>query len=274
MCVIWGPQFYIQEQWNKFEVGRVATVSHARVSQSLNDFLPWTSSPFIIITTSDRSQITFSDVGDSIFNDILSVPYKPIEMSLNLEDIRINGEKGIGQSVDVCVLIRQIKPIRKIKVKDGTKSLRELVLCDQTNAGMLVTLWSEDLIARSEKWQPLNTVLHMIEVKVGYSTFYKSIFLMSSSKTVVMESPAHQVTHDLLDFGLQMNPFESTANGGGNSVVPSADQITEVMTCQRLLDRMSSKEGTGDEDQFTAVVYAILTKFNIDDERTGIRKKW
>lgn len=276
VCVVWGPQSYIQELWDKCEFGKTVTVSYARVTSSTNEFHPWTTSPFII-TASDRSQITFAcDNNNSNIHDLLYSPYKPIERALHLDDIRINGEKGIGQYVDVCVLFRQLKPTKHIKLKDGrVKSLRECVLCDKTNAGMLLTMWSEDFIARSDKWQPLNQVLHMMDVKVGYSLFYKSIYLITTSKTVIAESPAHRMAQELLDYGLQMNPFQSTVDGGGNSLVPLATEITEVMTCQRLLDRMSSKEGTGDEDQFTGVIYAVLTRFNIDEEhQRGIKTKW
>lgn len=273
LCVIWGTPFYLQQLWNKCEYGKIVTIYNGRVSQAIFDYHPTTTSPFII-TASDGSQVEVKNFNHSSpFHGLLGLPLKPIEMALNLEDIRINGEKGIGQSVDVCVLVRQVKPTKEIKMKDGTaKHLRECVLCDRSNAGLLMTMWSDDFIARSEHWQPLIQVLHIIDAKLGYSSFYKSMVLATTSKTVILENPEHTLAKDLVDYGLQINPFDSTVGGArGGDFLPSAEEITEVMTCQRLVDRIQSK---GDEDQFSGVIYGVVTKFDIDGDERGIKRKW
>lgn len=273
-CVIWGPQSFVVDWWGKCKVGRIITISCVRVSVSSNAYLPTTTSPFIITTSWDRSKLTFSD--NEAIGKLFHLPLKPIELALTLEDVKINGDKGVGQYVDVCVLIRQMKPSRLINLKNGsTKTIREAIVCDKSNSGMLLTIWSEDLTARSESWQPLNDVLHMIDVKIGYSLYYKAIFLMTSFKTVIMDNPQHKVCQDLQQLGRHMSPFDSTNSMReyeGN--LPRPEDINTVMTCQRILDRMENENGAGDEDQFTAVVYAILTKFNIDDDRHSIKTKW
>lgn len=276
-CVIWGSPSHIIEWWNKCEVGKVVTITCVRVTHSLNDYLPTSISPFLI-TATEMSQFVFQK--DDRLREFLFLPLKPVEGALTLDDIKVNGEKGIGQNVDVFVLIREVKAIRTIRTtkkdaKEEIKNLRELVICDRSNPGMLLTIWSEDIIERSNEWQSLNKVLHIVDVKIGYSSFYKSIFLMTTSKTVVTESPSHERTQDLLEMGLQMDQFDSTfSRFGGNALVARPEGITEVMTCQRIIDRMTSKGGIGDEDQFTGVIYAILTKFNLDNERGVIKKKW
>lgn len=266
-CVIWGPQSYIQEQWDKCECAQVVTVSYCRVSQSSNEYHPAATSPFII-TASDRSEISVVKT-KSPLHGLLHWPIRPIELCLRLEDIRINGEQGVGQYSDVCVLLRQVRPTRQVTMKDGgVKRVRECVVCDKSSAGLLLTLWSEDFIQRSDQWQAISTVLHIVNARVGYSAFYKSRFLMTTSRTVIQDNPEHHVSEGLVEFGLSMNPFE------GESFSIDAEKITNVMTCQRLLDRIESRLGVGDEDQFTGVVYGILTKFNIDQEGRGISKKW
>lgn len=271
VCVIWGPQTFIQDWWTKCEIGQTLTVTSVRVSKSTNEFHPLSTSPFII-TASDCSKLTISDAG----MELRYVPLKPIEGTLTLDDIKITGEKGIGRYVDVFVLVRQLKPVRQITLKTGgtQKSLRECVLCDQSNAGMLFTMWSEDFLVRSEKWQATNQVLHVMDVKIGYSSYYKSIFLMTTSKTVIMESPDHGRTQELLEFGLQLDPFDSTAGNNFNNILPAPKAIQEVMSCQRVTDRMTMREGIGDEDQFTAVIFGIVTKFDIDQLRNVVKKKW
>lgn len=282
VCVFWGPPGYNRELWRKCEFGVVITVSCTRVMNGCSsDFHPSTKSPFII-TATDRSQVTFSNYSSLNTNiqSLLSAPLKPVELTLQLGDLMVNGEKGIGLYVDVFVLIRQIKEAREIKMKDRkTKFLRECILCDKSNAGTLLTLWSEDLIARSNKFQLLIQVLHIIDARVAYSTYYKTIYLISTSKTVILENPRHYLTDELLEYGLQINPFDSTGDGGmaggQRNLFPSVDQITETMTCQRLLNRLAGCEGGGDgnEDQFTAVIYGLVTKFNIDEDGRGVKKK-
>lgn len=272
-CVIWGPQPFVSDWWSKCEVARVVTVSCVRVSVSYNDYLPTTRSPYVITSSWDRSTITFSE--NPGLKNLYNLPVKPIEVALTLGDIKINGDKGIGQFVDVCVLIRQLKPSRMINLKNGTaKTIRECVLCDKSNAGMLLTLWSDDFVARSENWQPLIQVLHIIDVKIGYSSFYKAIYLMTTPKTVIIDDPQHLATRDLQQLG-SVSAFGMTASVaefGGN--LPRPEDINTVMTCQRVLDRMETTDGAGDEDQFTAVIYAVLTKFNIDEDKQTIKTKW
>lgn len=259
----------------KCEVGQTVTVTCVRVSKSTNEFHPLSTSPFTI-TASDCSQITISESNLAV-KELFYVPLKPIESALTLDDIKINGEKGIGRYVNVFVLVRQLKPIKQITLKadDTQKSLRECVICDKSNAGMLLTLWSEDFLVRSERWQATSQVLHVMDVKIGYSSYFKSIFLMTTSKTVIMESPDHGRTQELLEFGLQLDPFDSTAgNNNFNNILPAPHAIQEVMSCQRVTDRMTTGEGFGDEDQFTAVIYGVVIKFDIDQMRNVVKKKW
>lgn len=274
VCDIWSPQSAIEDLWEKCSVGQAISVSRLRILPAASEYHPFATSALVAVG-SEHSRIGFPEM-NCVYRELLCTPMRPVNLALNLEDIRINGEKGIGQLVDVCVLVRQMKPARKITLKSGkgTKQLREIVVCDKSCPGMLLTLWSEDFLVRSENWQPSNQVLHVVDVKIGFSSYYKSIFLLTTTKTLIMDNPSGPGTRYLLDMGLHLEPFDSTAGNHFGNSLPSAEDISEVMSCQRVVDRLSSNEGRGDEDQFSAVVYGIVSRFDLDQARVTKRKWW
>lgn len=126
---------------------------------------------------------------------------------------------------------------------------------------------------RAYKWQPLRTILHLINIRVEYSQFYKSIGLCVSRRTIITEDPNTRECQALMTYA--RNASIGDFDYGQESQKPDLNSITTVMSVQQIIDRASGKLPTiNDTNQFTAVVYGIVTRMNLDNLKDFITRRW
>lgn len=286
-CALWGSARYIQQFVAKYSVDNVVSISYVTVSVLASErFLPTTSSPFLITATEGRSQFQLLDVEPTSrrLQQLRRTPLKPLQLCLNLADVAQTGSRACDELVDVLGIVRQMKPIREIRLKNGsgTKRMRELVVMDKSHRGVLVTLWNEEHIMRSESWLALESVIHLIDVKIGYSTFYRAAYLIANAKTLIMDHLNVDAVWQLREYVISTSNlrdevlFQTPSLGWRSNIDVDPSSIRTVLSCQNIVDRMTrAGDGGGDEDMFTAVAYGVITKFNVDDnEKHVIKTKW
>lgn len=276
-CVLWGSEAFLKQSSTEYPIGAAITMSYVKISLPINEkFLPNCSSPFIITLTEGKSQFGLFKGDASAIESLIYTPMKPISMALSLMDVKANGSQGCGEFVDVLVLVRDMKEIREIKMKNGqTKHLRELVVMDKTCPGMLITIWNQDIIDWSERWTNLQSVLFLADVKIEYSSFYKSACLGLSPKTVITENPKGGV-RELMDF-VQSRQLEEDWHPSASTELklPSAEAITNIMSVGQVRDRLEGSGDAGrDDDRITALLYAVITKFDVDNIQKTVATKW
>lgn len=124
---------------------------------------------------------------------------------------------------------------------------------------------------RSNNWQMGCTILHILNARTEYSDFYRTTTIGVHGRTLIIEDPMSEDSNELSRFALtvplnniDINAATSqSASGFGNEPNINISEITNVMTVRQLLDRIDGKLFS-DTDQFTAVVYGIITQFDLD----------
>lgn len=143
--------------------------------------------------------------------------HKPLYTVMNLADVRRSSSDSKAQAyhTDFLVVVAVIKNPREVRnTKDGRpRRCLEIIIFDQSlTSGMTLTIWHNDWISRAQQfWQPMKTVLHLIDVKVSYSDFYKSSILGLTSKSLIYENPVGLETQKLQEFSktLPKSAFDS-----------------------------------------------------------------
>lgn len=126
-------------------------------------------------------------------------------------------------------------------------------------------------IYRSNNWQNGFTVLHLLNARTEYSDFYRTTTIGIHPRTLIIENPITDDSNSLSRFALTV-PLSNididaattnVASGFGNEPNINVSEITNVMTVRQLLDRIDGKLFS-DAEQFTAVVYGLITQFDLD----------
>lgn len=123
----------------------------------------------------------------------------------------------------------------------------------------------------------METVLQLIDVKTAYSTFTKSFEIHTGSQTLIVDHPNTCETRSLLTY-VHRN-VASAATEMAEEHIDLAS-ITTVMTCQQINDLCSSEADASAtalyerKRQFTAVVYGLVTKFDLDGSAPVVVRRW
>ncbi|XP_055692984.1 protein hold'em [Lutzomyia longipalpis] len=261
-CTIWGTRESIMSTNENFRCGQVVNVVGARISQEdASVYRPKTSSSYVMILSDARGKIMqYIGTGEN-FSRLLHIPLKPQGLMLSLMDVNSKGELVSAEFVDLMVIVRMIRPLREIKTRMGKIThCREIIVMDRTFPGMLLTFWGKDDNERIDQWKPLETCLHLYDVKSDYSTYYRSVILTYCSRTVILDAVRGPEVDDLREFAANVPPIERFSFECND--LPCPDEIRNVMTIQQIQDRA---EGylMGNEEQFTAVIYATVV-FDLD----------
>lgn len=116
----------------------------------------------------------------------------------------------------------------------------------------------------------MTTVLQLIDVRAEYSTYSKAVELASNSRTLIVENPDTPESRSL-KIVARNTPVTSADDGSGTVDLAS---ITTVMTCQQILDRVDG-DVIGNEDHFTAVLYAVVTRYDLDGTSSQVySRRW
>lgn len=129
-----------------------------------------------------------------------------------------------------------------------------------------MTVWHTEYQERMEDWEPLKTVLQLVDVHAKYSDFEQSPALTVISKTIIVENPVESSrSNDILAYIHGLSP-EKMAELKSIQVkrLISAASITEVMSVKHILDEITQ----GGAKVVAAIVYAVITKFEISSAST------
>ncbi|XP_062562643.1 protein hold'em isoform X2 [Armigeres subalbatus] len=270
-CTVWASQPMIESYDGLFHIGDVVNVTNPRVLHSSHDkseqFNPRSTCPYSLsLGESGESGIKlYEGAGLERFRKLVSVAPVLSSETYPLADVASGGHSICGQSVNTLVVVRTIRPRKQIVISrtGKLKNLREVVVMDASHAGMVMKFWNNEYVERIDKWIPMTTVLLIMDVRVEYNEFHKSICLGMSGKTIITEDPAIEEADQLLLQVMKMplNDSEIARSLSDGTIDPI--NITTVMTVQQILDRAEG-DLKGDEDQFTALCYAVVSKLDLD----------
>lgn len=276
-CNIWGSQHYIETTDNAFRVGDLVAINRPSVlPKTDNHFAPQTTVPYSLVVNEGTGYI-FRESTEHYpeISKLFHESIKPTSGALYLTDV-MNKKKGSGEDfVDLLVMVRSIDAPRTINTKNGIKELREIYVMDSTCNGTMLTFWGNEYIQRANDWSPMVTILHLISVGAAFSDFNKRVGLTMRSKTIITENPVQSSrVNALMEYiiGLSdddvnsLEPIEKPNYTGVN-----LNEIKEVMNVRKIISLGDKIDESGGE--FTAISYAVITKFQIDSGFGAISKQ-
>lgn len=117
----------------------------------------------------------------------------------------------------------------------------------------------------------MRTVLQLIDVRSEYSTYSKMVELSTNSRTLIVEQPDTPESRKLQTFA-QNAPVHTYIAADHSETIDLAS-ITTVMTCQQILDRTEA-DNIGSDDHFTAVVFAVVSVYDLDGCSLVFSRRW
>lgn len=125
-------------------------------------------------------------------------------------------------------------------------------------------------------------MLQLIDVKMTYSTFSKSFEVHTGPRTLIVDHPETTETLRALLAHVNQNVPAAAAEMTDENI--DLATITTVMTCQQIIDRINGEvEGNVGSstiiinersNQFTAVLYAVVTKYDLDGTAQIVLRRW
>uniref|UniRef100_A0A1B0D4X2 MEIOB-like N-terminal domain-containing protein n=1 Tax=Phlebotomus papatasi TaxID=29031 RepID=A0A1B0D4X2_PHLPP len=263
-CVFWGSKEFIMTTSDNYKYGVVVNIMEAKVSSpsERSNYQPKTSSRFLLTINEGKGRIYLHTGPQDNFRKLLNLPLKPLGLTLSLTDVNARGELASGDFVDLLVVVRMIRPLREIKTRHGRIThCREIVVMDKSFPGMLLTFWGKTCDDRINSWKPMETCLILYDIKSDYSSFYRAVTLNFTSRTLITENIQVSEAKELIAYAATVPPLEKFSFESTDLPIP--EEIRTVMTVQQILDRAEGHL-ISNEEQFTALVYAVITKFDLD----------
>ncbi|XP_069701481.1 meiosis-specific with OB domain-containing protein [Periplaneta americana] len=202
------------------------------------------------------------------FISYLHFPTKPSGDFFTIADVYYNGTSIRGEFVNLLVAVRDVGPIKHIHTKTGRDTdCRDIMVFDQTNTGLPISLWNSETISRADNWKPRETVLFLADMRLEWNAFRRGMAASESMCSIVTEDPDIPEAAALRIYA-RSAPLRPTAILAQlASSIPDPSTINNVMTVQQVLDRAdagSSDNSGGDDSQFTALLYCLLTQYDLD----------
>lgn len=156
-CIVWGSDTFIESHTLEFHIGQVINIIQPKITLKSGDkselYNPLTTSPFILTINEGKGYIiNYNGEDKDEFSKLLTLSIKSTCSVYNLVDVNANGNSLKGQFIDLLVIVRSLKPIRKFQMKNSTpnneKQYREIILMDKTFGGMCLKIWNNDIIGR------------------------------------------------------------------------------------------------------------------------------
>ncbi|XP_061390069.1 protein hold'em-like [Musca vetustissima] len=293
-CKFWGTREKVAQLNEHIQMGDIVDIVCPKISmlsqkaEALESkqaqYQPVSSLPITLVVNEGQGLIekhSYHDLDKYTEIRLLShQSHKPLYSVMNLADVQATFSDSKAQAfhTDFLVVVGLLRRPRDVNASKEGRQRRclEIVVFDQSlTSGMTFTIWHSDWIDRAEaSWQPMKTVLHLIDVKVSYSNFYKGCILSFTSKSIIYENPVGTETQHLKTFAatLPKTPFDMAMQASNTDALPKADDIQTVMTVRQIYARAEGHLRDTSE-QFTAKVYAMVTHFDIDWPEHVLSKK-
>lgn len=217
-CKCWGSKDKIEDYHRKFNIHDVIDIIYPRVvpiRDNQQEFQPIVTLPYQLVLNEGIGCIEkhLGDIKD--ITTLCRLSIRPLSSVLNLADINSTNVNFKGHYVDLLVAVAVMKPVKEVRAKSGypLKCLELVVIDRSLPSGMVLTIWNSGWIQRSQQyWKPLKTVLHLIDVKVGYSEFHKTTTLGLSSRSLMFENPIGKEMEKVAEYaatapGIDMDIF-------------------------------------------------------------------
>ncbi|XP_060856651.1 protein hold'em-like [Metopolophium dirhodum] len=191
----------------------------------------------------------------------------PRHMHINIEDIHSSGKEMSGKFCCLLAAVRCVKFTKLIKTKIGKKAfLKEIIVMDKTYPTLVVRIWDKELSERAAQWLPKKTILSFSNLFLKWNVFKRSMTAVVSNKTIITEDSITNEANDLKNYA---NTHLTGLSTKLNINIPDLSTITDIMTCKRVLVKSNEIRR-----QLTAILYAIVSKFNIDGLSPLVLTKW
>lgn len=124
---------------------------------------------------------------------------------------------------------------------------------------------------RSQSWLEMSTILQLIDVRAAYSNFTKTFELSTHGRTLIIENPKTRESAALVKYTSSVATADLPSGCGGSNDRYDVATIKTVMTIKQICDRMESEL---DDNEFTAVLYAVIDSFDLDGIGKIFTRKW
>lgn len=156
---VWGTVQFISDYDDQFTIGHVIRIVNSRISTVRHDdtFNPITSSPLQLTINEGFGSIEHNDGDDDTeLKKFLNITLKSPDLALSLADIASTPSttSDAVDLVDLFVVVAKLKPTRQV----GDKSVRDVIVVDQTVPGMYLTTWNKAWIKRFWRIRSLHQI--------------------------------------------------------------------------------------------------------------------
>ncbi|BFG01108.1 protein hold'em [Drosophila madeirensis] len=295
-CKCWGQKSFVDKYNAMLHIGDVVDIVGAKV-MSLSTpgeprYQPQATLSCTLTVNEGSGHIVRHDSDDlptiETLQQLIHKPHKPLGSTLNLVEACLGiglHERNLNAYVDLLVVVAAVRPVRELKRKlsqsykkdNGPLQCLELIVMDASCPnGILLSLWHAEWIRRAKHWQPRKTVLHLIDVRISYSDYYRCPVLNHANCTLLYEDPqaAGGDCDALLSFAASVLPMSFDQSDQTDLAdLPTACQIQTKMTTKQIYSRAEGELSNAATDRFTAVLYCMVSKFDIDGYSMNTSKK-
>ncbi|XP_017051781.1 protein hold'em, partial [Drosophila ficusphila] len=298
-CKCWGQRACVDEYASILQIGYVVDIVGAKVMSipevplGERRYQPQATLSCALVVNEGTGYVVRHHSDDSshaiVLQKLLQHPIKPLGGALKLADVHSGlgyANKIIASHVDLLVVVAAVRPVRKIKRKlqathrkaeDLLHCLEVIVVDESCPEGMLLSVWQPDWIRRAQQWQPRRTVLHLVNVRVAFSDFHRCSVLSYSNCTLICENPEEdgEYCRSLRAFAasVPLQMIDGCAQGDILNSLPSAASIQTQMTVRQIYSRAEGELQDSSPNQFTSLLYGMVTKFDLDGLSSHISRK-
>ncbi|XP_014242888.2 meiosis-specific with OB domain-containing protein [Cimex lectularius] len=263
----WGSPSYTEYLASSFRTGDVVDLINIRVStrnpSDINSqYHPTVTSCLELVMNEHHSEITLHDAEDCInYIKLLHMPTKPPGNFLSLSEVKSNGSLLNDQFVNLLVAVQKVGVSHNYKTRFGNESVvLEFLVMDRTSTGFTIQLWNNELIERAKIWKPRFTILFLSDIKIKWNAFRRSLYGDIGPRTIVTENPDTKEAMALAQFA-STAPLQPVAIVDMLAeLMPLPETINNVMSCEAVINHARY----GNNEKFTALVYALVESFDID----------
>ncbi|KAB0797464.1 hypothetical protein PPYR_08457 [Photinus pyralis] len=265
----WGTQDILNGFNKKFSVGDVVNVIAPQIEIRRShgggeNFRPMVTSPYTLILNDVTPTRIMKHEGNwSRFSTLMNYVTKPIAGAVTIADIHNMKDRIDG--LDIFGIVRLLGKVRNVTTSIGVRQVRDIMILDQTSSALKISFWDPELIARAGAWKILHTVLFITDVRCEWSKFMASMTANITSRSVITENPLGVETENLRKYVAKVKPMAFTNE---TFSVQDISLIRNVMNIQQVLDKgnniRSANNISFEEQQFTALLYAVVTQLDLD----------
>lgn len=268
-CSIWSSRNFIESFDTYHKIGDVITISKAKVitkKSSSENFNPLTYSPYELVYNESASKITRVE-GERRAN-LMALEheiFKPTVRAMRLNDFVSQGSRAVTMLADFVVAVRAVQSPTTISTKFGLRDLQKIIIMDDSHAEVVLKIWGGAYIQLAAEWIPYRTILHLVDVQVIYSKYDAAVTLSIVGRTVIIVNPNNSSRATALQHHVDEKAYmlPAVAEHSSKAKVDVA-AIVDVKSIQQVIVLLQAAAEESEILPFNAVLYAIITKMNLD----------